>query len=707
MLHLSLKFAAAAVIATALTAASADTDPMSRLIHAGTHRAATRAADLTPAFYPAIIEIDDDSRIDELRAMGVDILRRRDELLLAYIPSTIDPSAIDVTAVCAGRSTSMTMDIARSYAGVDDIATGNGLPHPFDGTGTVTGFCDIGFDPCHPAFAGRVGRVVHYIEDAGERHDYTDAATIAAWGSDTRDEWHATHVAGILAGRCDALPYNGVATGARIVGTVSSLSDVALLAGAEDIVEYAREAGMPAVVNMSVGSYTGPHDGTSLFNRYLDKLGREAIVCLSAGNEGSKRNTIAIEFSDGRREATAMVIGTDWVFFNLEGYIDLWSDDDTPLDVAIGIVDDTDHTVVYRGDYFEVPADGSPAGVTTADTDGLIRHDPALGQYLEGTVTAAAGVNPRNGRYNLTVAIDTRSTARSVHGAWARYTPALIVKGEPGKRVNVFADGRLTFRPLAGEPTPGAGMSVSDLATGHNLVCVGMYTTRTSTPVVDGADHNWGGAVASVNPGSGYMTLADGRVLPDVCAPGAMIVAPMSGIFKEAHPEAETAATADVEGRSAYWAANGGTSMSSPFTAGVIATWLQACPTLTIDDVKEIIAMTRLEPANDPTNPANGQGWLDARAGLLEAIARNAAGTPGAPVVDCTAVTLTGRTLTVVNPCPGRAAAIAVFNTAGATVATTATDAPTAAIDLSHLPAGIYIVAAEGTKATRIALTGR
>src|SRR5690606_22411490 len=46
--------------------------------------------------------------------------------------------------------------------------------------------------------------------------------------------------------------------------------------------------GKPAVVNISWGSHSGPHDGSTLFNEACNSLsGAGKIIVMSAGNDGT------------------------------------------------------------------------------------------------------------------------------------------------------------------------------------------------------------------------------------------------------------------------------------------------------------------------------------------------------------------------------------------------------------------------------------
>ena len=76
------------------------------------------------------------------------------------------------------------------------------------------------------------------------------------------------------------------------------------------------------------------------------------------------------------------------------------------------------------------------------------------------------------------------------------------------------------------------------------------------------------------------------------------------------------------------WNSNSGTSMASPVVAGAIALWLEADPTLSPTDIKDILAKTcrHPDPSLDYPNNTYGQGEIDVYAGLVEVLRRKATG---------------------------------------------------------------------------------
>ncbi len=257
------------------------------------------AADSIPSYIPRLVKIQSESEVDSLREQGVDVLRRRGDILLCFFPN---PQTRSNEPAIRPRPIAPALDVAKSYYDAGSIQSGDGFGTPYTGKGVVVGICDVGIDPLHPTFLdadgrSRIKRVVHYIEGDGLRIQLEGDDDYLEWQTDNPEEYHATHVCGILAGNGAGSPYSGVAPDADIVATVSTLSEVGLLAGVEDIIDYAKEVGRPAVINISVGSYTGAHDGSSLFSQYLDMCAEDAIIVMSSGNEGTHYNSLVSSFS--------------------------------------------------------------------------------------------------------------------------------------------------------------------------------------------------------------------------------------------------------------------------------------------------------------------------------------------------------------------------------------------------------------------------
>lgn len=167
---------------------------------------------------------------------------------------------------------------------------------------------------------------------------------------------------------------------------------------------------------------------------------------------------------------------------------------------------------------------------------------------------------------------------------------------------------------------------------------------------------------------------------PDVMAPGQNVISSYSSFYEENNPTATDCAVYDVRrfkynGRTYAWNSNSGTSMASPVVAGVIALWLQADPTLTPDDCRDIIAATSNRTDSTLQYPNNyyGYGQIDAEAGMHKVLERLAAG-----IHDINAADADG-TSSIDTLADGRHG---VYSIDGRLVGT----------DISSLPKGLYIV---------------
>lgn len=604
-----------------------------------------RADDSQPEeikYYPAIGEIDEsqaDKIIAELEEEGYIVYRRRKELILVLVPASevgkeegsatrakIRRKWHDGLRLEPGRKMTPTLDKAREWSGIDEIQEGALLQTPFDGTGVVVGFCDTGIDTTHPTFLdaeghSRIRRFTVYNEYQGVRFDYTTPEAIASAVTDNADNFHGTHVGGILAGRGHTSPYRGVAYNADIVCSGSRTTDVGLLAGAEDIIEYARGVGKPCVVNMSMASYNGPHDGTSLFCRYLDYLADDAVMVISSGNEGATAYTLSHTFSKQQPEVRVRLKNSDWTNYHMYGQTDIWNSTADPVEYRFYLYYSSKEQIEFP----EIDFSETDYWAISSDPESKY-YDGRFAKEYNGTVEASAGVDPVNGRFRIIMEYDCTcivgDPASVVDGVarWAKWNPAFSVKAKEGVHTDIYADVSYTWlAPWPGYPAPGA--SLNDMITGERIVGVGMYNSRSSYPLLEG-----GTSTAMCQPEgtvvthSSYGTLLDGRVMPLTVAPGNVIVSSYSGAYIAAHPEEKKSlcAATDYAGGKAYWGPEGGTSMSSPFTAGCIALFLQANPTLKSEDVIRLIRQTNLYGFQDPENPRWGEGVLNPGAILRE-----------------------------------------------------------------------------------------
>lgn len=678
--------------------------------------------------YPAMVLADEDDDIEEvitrLEEQGVTVLRHRENILLVYIPVDADiesqtaarkrlrglPGVKDLQ-ISKPRRVEPTMNIARGFHNAGYIHEGRNLPQPYDGSGVVVGVCDIGIDVTHPNFLDKTGgecrvrQVSQYEESFGRYTLLTDPAAIADWRTDDAEDWHGTHVTGIAAGAYGAAEgegFYGMAPGAEIVVSTSMLSDVGLLAGVEDIIDYANEAGKPCVINLSMGNYVGPHDGTSLFTRYLDLCADDAIICLSAGNEGSFESHLGRSMSyDFTEEAPSFEVRpNDYGGTDFYGQTEVWSADDTPFSIEFYYRPDGD-----RGT-FEHPYAALRAGEgeklewrMSADPDDP-DYDERLGyHYNEGYMEMEMGISPLNGRYYAALSMELKTDKTVPNRAWAAYWPALKIDGEPGAHVDVFSQGSIFLHRQGDSPAPDNNMCISDLTTGFRTISVGSLN---NIDLSEGAEPGSGRAAGDASYFTSYGTLLDGRVLPLTLAPGALITSSVSGAFMDAHPEMVeyTDASATVDGKEWYWVATQGTSMACPFVVGTIACWLEAYPQLTVEQAQEIILETnRTTDLANPEDPHHGLGHFEPYAGLLKVLDQAVLNVTTIDEEDVR-ITVGRGEVTITNP-TGRPLPMAVYSTDGVKALGGTISGVLETLSLDGLAPGVYVIRV-GNKTAKI-----
>jgi subtilisin family serine protease len=196
-----------------------------------------------------------------------------------------------------------------------------GLPQgspEIHGAGVVIGVVDYGGDFVHNNFRNPDGTTrLRFLWDQGTGleteispagfpygREFTADAINAALASDNPYlqlaydpgfAAHGTHVMDIAAGNGRATGAPGVAPKADLIFVQLASNDTApeenfgnsrhLLDAVEYIFEKARLLNKPAVVNLSLGTNGGPHDGTSLVEKRIDQLleepGRAVVIAAS------------------------------------------------------------------------------------------------------------------------------------------------------------------------------------------------------------------------------------------------------------------------------------------------------------------------------------------------------------------------------------------------------------------------------------------
>ncbi|MCQ2288179.1 MAG: S8 family serine peptidase [Muribaculaceae bacterium] len=555
----------------------------------------------------------DNASMDALSASGVKVESRFNGMALVSGDARSIKRVAQlqgVKGVSAPSHLKLLCDSSRSVTHVNPILAGTNLPCAYDGSGVVLGMIDCGIDYNHMAFKDaqgntRISRVYHPVEkgdgvlvdgDLLPGKDYTTPTQIAALTTDDKFMSHGCHTTGIAAGTMVGA-YGGMAPGTEIayVGIPNdNLEDYNVVLGMRYIAAYAASVGKPCVINMSLGNHDGPHDGTGFMARAMEELNKKygTIFVVSAGNEGATSLYLNKAFTAADKQLSSVMMTSN----GNRSEIDIWSRDSKPLTIEYNIYNYATNTVLCS------------SGPVRSDSTLYLARDAQWAQYSSGNIKIQQGVDPVNGRYHIYV---DHSANISVMNCYLSFT----VRGEDGTVVDAWdvnGDANFSSCGLAGFSDGNDIFSISDMATGDYSISVGACAGRTSYPVV-GRTYTNGYTMGGMARFSSYGTDLRGQVHPFIVAPGVNVVSSVSSF--NCSKTSYSQRTYDNDNNAHYWYTKNGTSMSAPCVAGIVALWLQACPSLTIEQIKDVMAETAMSMPYT-TVVSGPHGEIDAYAGI-------------------------------------------------------------------------------------------
>jgi subtilisin family serine protease len=399
---------------------------------------------------------------------------------------------------------------------------------------------------------------------------------------------HGTHVAGIVAGdgsqsgACrPANTYIGVAPEAELLIVKTTFSDPDIAAGVEWIFTQAGAA--RTVVNLSLGGQMGPHDGTTALERRIDATltgSTNRAVVVAAGNERDDGIHAYTTFAARQKFRWWLVVPPE---DTQTDYLDIWYAGDARLRFTL------------------TPPAGVPGAVGPVDP---LDADPA--QVIGGqTVNVYSRLHhPDNGKHSIFCTIEPPAKGEITRGDWTIELEELT--GHPGE-VDAWVDRQVsdTFWAFK-EDEFGSDRSPSRCigcpATARHVVAVGAYSSRPDEgdPLSYSLAYfsNWG-------------PTTDGRLKPDICAPGVDVWAPRSE-GSDAGPLCDCCLN--------FYLPKPGTSMSAPHVAGVAALILERNPGLTFDQIRDRITASGRAPEPNPGPSLPNSAWGHGRVDALRAV---------------------------------------------------------------------------------------
>jgi len=425
---------------------------------------------------------------------------------------------------------------------------------------------------------------------------------------------HGTHVAGIAAGNglatANGVPpgtYAGVAPEADLlvvkVFTTTGAFEGDLTAAYAWIEQEAADADEPFVINMSLGSDLGAHDATDPDEISLDAL-------LAPGN-GGRAAAIASGNSRGDAihvEGTVAAGGTNDHPFQIPSY--------TPLSGA-------GNDAIYMDLWYE---GGDDLTVGVLDPNGVLLASAARGTAT-GTVCTASGAvtidatntpDPDNLDSEVFIVLSDDGACSPVTAPPGGRTMKVRVTGVAaplGGRYHIWSESligssgsHIRFNPASESTLVGVP------ATSRHATSVGGYVTRSCWP---NADPNSSGTTcfgisAAIGNAASYSSnglTRDGRLKPEVAAPGEFVAAALTSLLPTMPLVRRT-----PDGF--HWTLRG-TSMAAPHAAGALAGLLQFNPGLDAAQARDLLSASARADAFTGSVPNSifGGGKLDVLAG--------------------------------------------------------------------------------------------
>lgn len=520
-------------------------------------------------------------------------------------------------------------DSARARHSVDQVHNGVGLSSSFKGKDVIMGYVDTGIDFNHPDFKDSNGntRILRYWDHStntgGPASPYGygivwDSTHINVGSCTSMDgSAHGTTVVGAGSGNGLSTGYNqGMAPEADIIMVETNFNlpnwTLTVADACDYIFKVADSLGKPAVVNLSLGSYFGSHDGDDPAAEFIESLvdaqdGRIVVsACGNSGNIGKYHchgdvdaDTSFVWFINNPSGA----LGANTIFFDLYSDLSEATYDYTFRAVNPATNYDNRGELVYRSATQSV---GVPIfdtiwnGSNRIATLEIYTEQVGTNFHMQGFVSQLDTTSYRIGFYT------------TGSGSFDLWTSQAL--GYNNMVTAVPAVG--TFPSIVHYNMPDSLQTiVSSWNCSEKVISVGNVKNRTSFPNYAGGTYFPSDVIP---PGKLSINSSKGpnrhNVLkPDIAASGDVILAP-GPIWFMTNP-----ANYNKVDTGGWHMTNGGTSMSSPVVAGIAALYLERCARANYQDFKQDLANHAFANTYTGTLPnfAYGNGLIHAHNMLL------------------------------------------------------------------------------------------
>lgn len=526
-------------------------------------------------------------------------------------------------------------DTMRVNNRINDIHNGTSpLSSSYEGDGIILGFIDTGIDFLHPDFMNPDSstRIMYLWDQTKSVNQYTpsygygqhwDSTEINQGLSTNQDQWgHGSTVAGAACGNAFANGKNkGVAPKTDIIAVESNFGASDWLSTVVDAVEYiyniADSIGKPCVINASIGTYYGSHDGLDPYALYIDSLinsKKGHLLVAAAGNSGAiGPYHLHTEISD--TSMTWFQVNPSSFFGFPSVFFEVWAD-----------------TADFNNVNFSIGADkispfhdlrGKGAFHTIQGNVNSVIYDTVKNSNNDVLATVQYWTELRDGQYLIQVYMPEPDSAQYYYrfettgtGSYDTWTTSVFGNSDMENR----ADTIVGFNELNKYVFPDTLQTiVSSFQCSPHTITVANYANDS------GWVNKYGGWEAVPTETRGKLAASSskgptrtGLMKPEIAATG-VVTNSAYPLFRIAQMVANNTDTVLALGGMHY--RNGGTSMSSPIVAGVAALFLEKCPQGTPTDFNSALINNAYTDNFTGTVPnyAYGYGKLDGFATLVDA----------------------------------------------------------------------------------------